>query len=254
MYYNKDDISMYYEKYGNSDKVIIILPGWGDTRNTFKIMIDYFKLNYSVYIFDYPGFGNSVFPNRDLTIYDYTNIIREFIKDEGISNPIIIAHSFGGRIAVLMAGYYKDSIKKLIMIDTSGIKPRKGPLKLLKQSIYKLLKKFSIFLPKRKRNLYFKRLIKIFGSADYKKLDKNMYNSFKNIVNEDLKYYINNIDTETLIIWGKLDKDTKLKYGKYMHKKIRKSSLVILPKAGHFSYLNYSTLTNKLISEFLKGE
>ena len=119
MYYNKDDISMYYEKYGNSDKVIIILPGWGDTRNTFKIMIDYFKLNYSVYIFDYPGFGNSVFPNRDLTIYDYTNIIREFIKDEGISNPIIIAHSFGGRIAVLMAGYYKDSIKKLIMIDTS---------------------------------------------------------------------------------------------------------------------------------------
>ena len=150
MYYNKDDISMYYEKYGNSDKVIIILPGWGDTRNTFKIMIDYFKLNYSVYIFDYPGFGNSVFPNRDLTIYDYTNIIREFIKDEGISNPIIIAHSFGGRIAVLMAGYYKDSIKKLIMIDTSGIKPRKGPLKLLKQSIYKLLKKFSIFVPKRK--------------------------------------------------------------------------------------------------------
>ncbi len=254
MYYNKDDISMYYEKYGDGNSTILILPGWGDTRKTFRNMIDYLKNNYTVYIFDYPGFGNSIFPNRDLTIYDYTNIIRDFIKDENIINPIVIAHSFGGRIATLMAGYYKDSIKKLIMIDTSGIKPHKGPIKLLKQYTYKLLRKLGILVPKRKRNLYLKKLIKIFGSSDYKKLDKNMYDSFKNIVNEDLKCYINNINTETLIVWGKLDKDTKLKYGKYMHKKIRKSSLVILPKAGHFSYLNYSTVTNKLIYEFLKDE
>lgn len=252
MYYNKDDISMYYEKYGDKGKTILILPGWGDTRKTFRYMIDYLKSNYTVYIFDYPGFGNSVFPARDLTIYDYTNIIRDFIKDENIINPIIIAHSFGGRIATLIAGYYKDRINKLIMIDTSGIKPRKGPIKLLKQYTYKLLRKLNILIPKRKRNLYLKRLIKIFGSTDYKKLDKNMYNSFKNIVNEDLKYYINNIDIKTLIIWGKKDYDTPLKYGKYMNKKIRKSSLVILPNAGHFSYLNYSTLTHKLIGEFLK--
>lgn len=252
MYYNKDDISMYYEKYGNSNKTILILPGWGNTRNTFKTMIDYLKNDYTIYIFDYPGFGNSIFPNRDLTIYDYTNIIRDFVKDEKINNPIIIAHSFGGRLATLMTGYYKDKIDKLIMIDTSGIKPRKGPFKLLKLYIYKLLKKLSILVPRRKRNLYLKKLIRIFGSTDYKKLDQNMYNSFKNIVNEDLKYYIKNIDIDTLIIWGKLDRDTPLKYGKYMHKKIRKSSLVIIPKANHFSYLNYSTLTNKLISEFLK--
>ena len=135
---------MYYEKYGDKGKTILILPGWGDTRKTFRYMIDYLKSNYTVYIFDYPGFGNSIFPNRDLTIYDYTNIIRDFIKDENIINPIIIAHSFGGRIATLIAGYYKDRINKLIMIDTSGIKPRKGPIKLLKQYTYKLLRKLSI--------------------------------------------------------------------------------------------------------------
>ncbi len=252
MYYNKDDISMYYEKYGDGNKSIVILPGWGDTRRTFQFMINYLKNNYTVYIFDYPGFGKSIFPDRDLTIYDYTNIIRDFIKNENINKPIIIAHSFGGRIATLMAGYYKDKIDKLIMIDTAGIKSFKGPIKLLKQYIYKLLKKLSIFIPKRKRNLYLKKLIKIFGSKDYKNLNNNMYNSFKNIVNEDLKYYIANIPTTTLIIWGKLDYDTPLRYSKYLHKKIRKSSLVILPTAGHFSYLDYPTFTNKLISDFLE--
>ncbi len=251
MYYNKDDISMYYEKYGDGNKSIIILPGWGDTRKTFNFMINSLKDNYSVYIVDYPGFGKSIFPDKDLTIYDYANIIRDFIKNENINNPIIIAHSFGGRIATLISGYYKDKIDKLIMIDTAGIKSFKGPIKLLKQYIYKFLKKLNIFIPKRKRNLYLKKLIKIFGSSDYRNLNSNMYNSFKNIVNEDLKYYIKNIDTTTLIIWGKLDRDTPLRYGKYLHKKIRKSSYVVLAKAGHFSYLDYPTYTNKLISDFL---
>ena len=30
---------MYYEVYGNKDKTILILPGWGETRNTFMDMM-----------------------------------------------------------------------------------------------------------------------------------------------------------------------------------------------------------------------
>ena len=35
MYYNEEDISLYYEKYGSGEKTILILPGWGDNRKTF---------------------------------------------------------------------------------------------------------------------------------------------------------------------------------------------------------------------------
>ena len=40
MYFNlnkKDKI--YFEKIGNSNKTILILPGWGNTRETFKYII-----------------------------------------------------------------------------------------------------------------------------------------------------------------------------------------------------------------------
>lgn len=252
MYYNKDTYSIYYEKHGSGDKKILILPGWGDTRETFKFIIEYFKTNYTIYILDYPGFGKSIFPDYDLSIYDYTNIIRNLMKEENIKNPIIIAHSFGGRIATLMSAYYKDKIDKLILMDTAGIKPKKNIFKFIKQCTYKLLKKLKIFLPKRKRSLYLKRLIHLFGSKDYKNLNRNMQNSFKNIVNEDLKYYIQKIENKTLIIWGKKDKDTPLKDAKYMKKYIKDSTLVIYPDASHFSYLNYPNLTNQIINEFLK--
>ncbi len=254
MYYNKDDFSIYYEKYGKSSKTILILPGWGDTRKTFSFLIDYLKNKYQIYIFDYPGFGNSIFPEKDLTIYDYTNLIRDFITDEQINNPIIIAHSFGGRIATLMSAYYKDDIDKLILIDIAGIKPRKNIFKLLKLYTYKLLKKLKILLPRKKRSLYLKRLLNIFASSDYKVLDKSMQNSFKNIINEDLKYYFKYINQDCLIIWGKKDKETPLKDAIYINKKIKKSTLIIYPNATHYSYLECPILTNELITYFLEEE
>lgn len=251
MYFNKDGYSMYYEKYGNSHDTILILPGWGDTRRTFDYMIDYLKENYTIYIVDWFGFGNSEFPDYDLTIYDYTNIIRDFIKEKNINNSVIIAHSFGGRIATLISGYYKDDVKKLILMDIAGIKPKKNVLKLIRTYTYKLLKKLSILIPKKKRNLYLKRLFRIFASADYKELDNNMYQTFKNVVNEDLKFTYKNIREETLLIWGEKDKSTPLKDGIYIRRQIKNSRLIIYPDSGHFSYLDYPTLTNKIVNEFL---
>lgn len=251
MYYNKDDYSIYYEKYGKSEKTILILPGWGNTRKTFDYLINWLKNNFTVYIIDYPGFGNSPFPNHNLTIYDYTNIIRDFLTDKKIINPIIIAHSFGGRIATLLTGYYKEKIDKLILIDIAGIKRKKAPRIWLKEKIYKLLKSIKKILPKKLKETYHQKLIKIFGSSDYKVLPKEMYQTFQNVIKEDLKYYLSYIESETLLIWGKKDKDTPIKDARYINKKIRDSALIVYPEADHFSYLEYPILTANIIEEFL---
>ena len=251
MYYNRDDYSIYYEKYGEKDKVILILPGWGDTRKTFTYLINYLKDNFTIYILDYPGFGNSPFPSKDLTIYDYTNIIRDFMTDKKITNPIIIAHSFGGRIATLLSGYYKEKIDKLIMIDIAGIKRKKSFFLWLKEKLYKLLKLIKYILPKKLKDKYHQQLLKLFGSTDYKTLPNKMYQTFKNIISEDLKYYLPYIEQETLIIWGKKDKATPLKDGSLINKKIKNSALIIYKQASHFSYLEYPLLTSRIIEKFL---
>lgn len=251
MYYNRDDYSIYYEKYGEKDKVILILPGWGDTRKTFTYLINYLKDNFTIYILDYPGFGNSPFPSKDLTIYDYTNIIRDFMTDKKITNPIIIAHSFGGRIATLLSGYYKEKIDKLIMIDIAGIKRKKSFFLWLKEKLYKLLKLIKYILPKKLKDKYHQQLLKLFGSTDYITLPNKMYQTFKNIISEDLKYYLPYIEQETLIIWGKKDKATPLKDGRLINKKIKNSALIIYKQASHFSYLEYPLLTSRIIEKFL---
>lgn len=254
MFFNTKDASIYYQKYGNKDKTILILPGWGNTSATFYHIINYFKNNYTIYIIDYPGFGNSPLPNKSLTIYDYTNLIREFMNTEKIINPIIIAHSFGGRITTLLTGYYKEKIDKLILMDIASIKPRKTPLKKVKELTYKFLKKIINILPAKKRKYLQQKLLNLFASTDYQALPPIMYTTFKNIINTNLKAYLKFIESEALIIWGEKDKDTPLKDAFIINKHIKNSALIVYPKANHFSYLENPYLTNKIIYEFIKNE
>jgi len=247
-----NDFNIYYEKYGSGKDNIIILPGWGDTRNTFYQIIEVLKCFYTIYIIDYPGFGNSSFPNRDLDIYDYANLIRDFIKIKGIDNPIIIGHSFGGRLGIILTGLYKLNIDKMILIDAAGIK-RKKKIKLrIKQLIYKCLKRMSKLLPKKIRQTYLNKLINIFGSTDFKNLDQNIRKTFIKVINEDLTKYLYEISASTLLIWGEEDVDTPVEDGKVMNVKIKDSGLIIIPNAGHFPYLQYPYYVNKIILEFLK--
>ena len=251
MFYAYNDINLYYEKYGNSKKSIIILPGWGDTRNTFSYMINFLKDYFTIYIIDYPGFGNSSFPNYNLTIYDYADMVHNFINDLDISNPILIGHSFGGRIITVLTGYYKYNYKNIIYIDSAGIKRKNIRFKTI---IYKLLKKIKFILPRKYKDRWLKYIFKKFASSDYSKLNDNMKNTFKNIVNLDLTPYFKNINAKVLIIWGNNDIDTPIGDAKIMLKNIKNSELVVLDKANHFSYLNYPILVNNIIYEQLKDE
>lgn len=252
MYFEYGDFELYYEKFGNGDENIVILPGWGETRNTFFRLINYFKNNYTIYIVDYPGFGNSPFPNVDLDLYQYSNLIKEFLDEVGINNPILICHSFGGRIATILTSIYKVNVSKMIFMDTAGIKPRKSFKTIIREKIYKFRKMIIKKFCKKNTEAILDKLRKKYGSVDYNNLPINMLTTFRNIVNEDLKKYYKMIDKEVLLIWGAKDVDTPLMDGKYMNKMIKNSALIVFPDGTHFTYLEYSEAVNLIIESFIK--
>lgn len=252
MFYKKKDFSLYYEVHGSSSKQILILPGWGDTRKTFDSFIEYYKEKYRIWIIDYPGFGESTFPERDLTIYDYAILIKEFMEDKKIVNPILIAHSFGGRIATLLTAHLKVKIDRMVFMDTAGIR-RKSLKRSIRQTIYKMRKKLNLVLPKTKRESYLKNLRLKYGSVDYNNLSLDMIKTFSNVVREDLREYIPKISSEVLLIWGMLDNDTPLKDGYYFNKKIKNSAIIIFPKGTHFTYLEYPCLILNIIDKFIEN-
>ncbi|MBQ6323248.1 MAG: alpha/beta hydrolase [Bacilli bacterium] len=251
MYFKYNDITIFYKKYGNQKNTILILPGWGNTSSTFQYIINNFKNKYTIYIIDYPGFGESPIPQKELSIYDYSELIFNFIKEKNISNPIIIAHSFGGRITAILLSKYQLFSEKIVLFDVAGIKRKKTLKQFVKEKIYKLLKKSIIILPKIKRETYYQKLLLLFASPDYKNLPPSMHKTFQNIIKEDLRKYYKEIKADSLLIWGEKDLDTPLKDAYIINKLIKKSALIIYKNANHYSYLYYPEKTISILNKFI---
>lgn len=254
MYFTYEDIQIYYEKHGNHKKNIIILPGWGDTRKTFTYMINFLKNFFTVYILDYPGFGNSPFPSKDLTIYDYSELIYQWIQEIAGEDSILIGHSFGGRIITTLLGYYHYPFQNIILMNSAGIKPKKTIRSRIRIFIYKFFKKLKYLVPGKLKNRYQNYLFSKFASADYKNLDVKMMQTFRNVVNEDLKPYLKHMKAKTLLIWGNQDDATPIQDANIMHKLIPNSELIVIEGTNHFTYLQKPQLINQIIYEQLKDE
>lgn len=236
---------IYYEKIGFG-KPIIFLHGWGTSLDTFYRVATAISPKYEVYLIDLPSFGNSKEPDHALDIQDLSTILNDFITDLNLKQPIIVGHSYGGRIGIEYASKF-NNIAKLILIDSAGIK-RKHLRTFLKTKIYKLRKNYYKITH---QLMKYQNLILNSGSSDYQNSSNIQKQMLIKAVNYNQKYLINTITCETLIIYGKNDLITPLKDAYFLHKKIKNSGLVIIPNAGHFPYIeNYSyfilVLTNYL--------
>lgn len=252
MFYQYEHISLYYEVYGSGKKSIVILPGWGDTRSSWYPIIQFLQDSFTVYIVDYPGFGKSSLPKKDLTIYDYSDLIYEWMRELELDNPILIGHSFGGRIIITLTGYYHYHFSDIILMSSAGIPPKKTWHTVLKNFSYKALRKLGHFFPKKIRKKYFDKLFSLFASDDYKSLDITMRTTFKNVIHENLTSYLSKIDARVLLIWGNKDHSTPIRDATIMHQNIKESELIVLDQVGHFPYLERLSLIVSILYEQLK--
>ena len=148
--------------------------------------------------------------------------VRTFLIEVGAENPIIVGHSFGGRIALILAA--QGLCKKLVLTDAAGLKPRFSLRKKLKIAAYH-------------RRVKCGKPLDGFGSVDYNNLDPKMRAVFVRIVNARLDRLLPFIKCKTLIFWGKDDRDTP----PYMAKRLRrgiKNSELVFADGGHYAYVD----------------
>ena len=239
------DLIINYEVKG-SGEALIILHGWNADTSIYESIINMLKRKYLVYIIDLPGFGESMLPSRPYSLDDYVDFVHTFISNLNIDNPIIIGHSFGGRIAIRYVN--KFEIKKLILISSAGIKRfnLKTKYKICK---YKLKKKYYILT----RNIpKLEELQNNSGSSDYQCLNNTMKRTMINIINTDQTKELKNVNVPTLLLWGKRDLQTPYKDALLMNKKIKDSGLVTFNYSGHFPFIDEEYLFIKVLASFLE--
>lgn len=235
---------------------VLMLHGWGGCIESFTPVIEELSKYRRVTAIDFPGFGKTPAPDSPLTVYDYADATADFIRNTEPNGTDIICHSFGGRVSILLAAKYPELTRRIVFTDAAGVLPRRGPKYYTKVYTYKLCKKAA-------NNAFLGNVLKAVGidvakriansgSHDYKNLSGVMRATFVNIVNEDLKKYLQDIKSPSLMIYGINDTDTPVYMGETMKALIKDSGLVVLPNAGHFSYLDQFDAYMKIVKSFLE--
>ncbi|MBZ2174169.1 alpha/beta hydrolase [Schnuerera sp. xch1] len=234
---------------------VLVLHGWGARMVTILPIVNLLKHNFNVYALDLPGFGQSQEPKQAFNSKDYARVVKKFIDTMGIDKIILIGHSFGGKISIILSTHYPEIIEKIVLIDSAGLIPKRGLKYYLKVYAFKALKfLYKIIFFWIEDNMKIEKFYKKFGSTDYKDSTGIMRKILVNVVNEDLKPMLKDIQFPTLLIWGNEDTDTPLYMGKIMEREIQDSGLVILEGAGHYSYLDNFNEFSMILKAFLLTE
>lgn len=242
---NINDKLVNYIEYGNpKGKPIVLLHGWGQNIEMMKPVGEFFKEKYRVIIIDLPGHGMSDEPTYAYTVYDYVAVIKKLLKEIDVDNPIIIGHSFGGKIGLVYSSMYK--VSKLILL---GSPYKKAITKLsLKIKIMKKLKKIPVL------RLFENVVKKRMGSTDYRDASPIMRQIMVNTVNLDISEVLNKIKAPTLIIWGSRDEAVPVEDAYELEKLIPNAGLVVIDGASHYAYLEHLSYVIKIINSLLEEE
>jgi pimeloyl-ACP methyl ester carboxylesterase len=172
-------------------------------------------------------------------------------KLQGVTKPVVVGHSNGGRIALAYSQKYPNKLGKLILIDSAGVAhndfiPR-TKLKILRV-ISKIGKVFS-YIPMVKKVFY-----KLIGAQDYLNAPPNMKKTMGNMLRADQTINLSSITVPTTIIWGKQDAITPLKDGLKIESSVKGSKLFVIDDARHGPFINHPDEVADIIVNTLKGD
>lgn len=246
-----DGVKLHYRKSGDGNP-LILMHGWGCNMDTVASIERVAAETHTVYNIDFPGFGASPEPPAVWGVEEYTSLIEKFADKLGIERPVLVGHSFGGRVGILMAS--RTPVDKLILVDAAGVKPRRSMRYYFKVYSFKAMKSLCrLVLPRAKADAVIEKWRSRKASADYASASPRMRAILSKVVNEDLRGVMPGIAAPTLLVWGENDTATPLSDAKRMERLIPGSGLVSFAGCGHYSFLDNPVQFAAVLRSFLKS-
>jgi pimeloyl-ACP methyl ester carboxylesterase len=201
---------------------IIVLHGWGQSKQQWQSLIDIMSTDYDIEAIDLPGFGAEALVSPDWSVPHYAQWVKQRIEQLNYTDVILLGHSFGGRIAAYIAGYYQPKWLKSVILYGAPVLYRPSMQVQFKNQLFKLGKA----LPRSVKDLVKSEELK---QADTSGLGK----VFRNVVVFDQTETLKQIYVPVYLLWGEDDTEAKVEIARIAANLIPDSKLYILPANGH---------------------
>ncbi|HIP52159.1 MAG TPA: alpha/beta hydrolase [Campylobacterales bacterium] len=231
--YKSQMFKLSYEIMNPSKKeAILVLHGWGSNKEIMKQAFSKELKDYKHIYLDMPGFGAST-NEMVLATEDYAKMVLLFLESLNVEPIVAMGHSFGGKVATLLNSEY------LVLLSSAGVVTEKPWSIKIKIATFKMLKPLG-----------FKRIRELFVAPDAQGMSHEMYETFKNVVDEDFEDEFSKSKSKALCFWGIDDTATPLYTGEKIAGLIENSAFYPLD-GDHFFFLKHANFIAQEIEKIL---
>jgi pimeloyl-ACP methyl ester carboxylesterase len=113
----RDGVALVYDDQGRGSPPLLFVHGWACDHTFFAPQIDQFSQRHRTIGVDLRGHGASDAPEQPYTMAGFADDLAWLCEQIGVVQPVVIGHSMGAAVALLLAATYPDFASGIVMID-----------------------------------------------------------------------------------------------------------------------------------------
>ncbi|MDA8040295.1 MAG: alpha/beta hydrolase [Actinomycetota bacterium] len=224
---------LFGETYGPGTPTVLALHGWRRDHSDFDATLKEPDELPAVGV-DLPGFGATPAPGAPWGSRQYADALLPLVEEMAVP-VVVLGHSFGGRVAVELAGAHPEVVRGLVLTGVPLFRPvgarRKSPLE------FRLARRLARagLLSETRMERYRQR----YGSADYRAATGVMREVLVRLLAEQYDEVLSMIACPVELVWGDDDAVAPLAVAERALETLGpKANLVVCRAAGHLTPLS----------------
>jgi len=242
----------YFEVKGESSRrrqKIVLVHGAGGNASPWRKLMDVLRPEHDVLAVDLPGHGLSEGDGFG-TVVEYREFLKEFLDMLNFPSLVLGGNSMGGGIVQDFALQYPEKVRAILLIGTGA------RLRVLPESLENFRKMAEGTIPPKFEPWAFGKSapaeVIAEGEREWAKTNSKIrYQDFLACDRFDLMGKVEKISLPTLVVCGREDLLTPVKYSEFLKKKIPGSKMEIIEGAGHMLMLEAPQKLSAVLTHFL---
>jgi pimeloyl-ACP methyl ester carboxylesterase len=241
---------------------VVLVHGFASALESWAGVVPTLAKTHRVIALDLKGFGWTDRPEGDYSPEAQAKLLLRLLELRGVSRSAIVAHSWGSSVALAASLQAPERVSKLALYDAWVYEEQlptffhwaraEGVGEALFGLYYKERADERIALAFFDRKFVTEKLVESVDDA----LDRPgtlaaALAAVRGQRYSEVEHRYRGIDKPTLLMWGREDIVTPLKYGERLSRDLPSSKLVVYPRCGHFPMIEALAASNRDLVQFL---
>ena len=255
-------IDLYYNLQGSPEnEPLLLIAGFDSDSSTWAAMMPLLVKQYQVLRFDNRGVGQTIAPDSPYSIKQMAADAVALLDYLSISQVHVAGHSMGGQIAQELAIAHLEKILSLILLSSwaKGDEKFNSLIELFGDLTQKLEGTLyqRVLLPWLFTDAFYstpgamEQLINLIENQPFRPTPRGLYHQSRAIKASDTSDRLANIHCPTLVMVGKEDLVTPVRFSEQLAQGIPHAELAILEQGGHAFVIESAPTVAQVMLDFL---